>query len=64
MPQCNKLAIKALFDTTGISIIPTSDTKSQDVYDLNGRKVRSGSMSLDGLPRGIYIVGGKKVVVK
>jgi hypothetical protein len=64
MPQCNKLAIKALFDTTGIIIIPTSDTKSQDVYDLNGRKVRSGSMSLDGLPRGIYIVGGKKVVVK
>ena len=64
MPQCNKLAIKALFDTTGISIIPTSDTKSQDVYDLNGRKVRSGSTSLDGLPRGIYIVGGKKVVVK
>ena len=64
MPQCNKLAIKALFDTTGISIIPTSDTKSQDVYDLNGRKVRSGSMSLEGLPRGIYIVGGKKVVVK
>ena len=64
MPQCNKLAIKALFDTTGISIIPTSDTKSQDVYDLNGRKIRSGSMSLDGLPRGIYIVGGKKVVVK
>ena len=64
MPQCNKLAIKALFDTTGISIIPTSDTKSQDVYDLNGRKVRSGSTSLEGLPRGIYIVGGKKVVVK
>ena len=64
MPQCNKLAIKALFDTTGISIIPTNDTKSQDVYDLNGRKVRSGSTSLDGLPRGIYIVGGKKVVVK
>ena len=64
MPQCNKLAIKALFDTTGISIIPTSDTKSQDVYDLNGRKVRSGSMSLDGLPRGIHIIGGKKVVVK
>ena len=64
MPQCNKLAIKALFDTTGISIIPTNDTKSQDVYDLNGRKVRSGSTSLDGLPRGIYIVGGKKVVVR
>ena len=64
MPQCNKLAIKALFDTTGISIIPTNDTKSQDVYDLNGRKVRSGSTSLDGLPRGIYIIGGKKVVVK
>lgn len=62
MPQCKTLAISALFDATGIGIIPTSDTKPRDVYDLNGRKVRSGSTSLDGLPRGIYIVGGKKVI--
>lgn len=64
MPQCKKLVVTALFDATGIGIIPANGTKPQDVYDLNGRKVRSGSTSTEGLPRGIYIVGGKKVVVK
>ena len=61
MPQCKKLAVKALFDETGISTIVTDNT-IQNVYDLKGRIVRAGSTSLEGLPRGIYIVGGKKVV--
>ena len=61
MPQCKTLTIKALYDATGISIIPTANN-AQNVYDLNGRMVRSGSTSLEGLPRGIYIVGGRKVV--
>ena len=64
MPQCKKLVITALSDASGIGIIPTDGTKPQDVYDLNGRKVRSGSTSTEGLPRGIYIVGGKKVIVR
>ncbi len=34
-----------------------------DVYTLTGRKVRSGVTSLQGLPRGIYVVNGRKVVV-
>jgi hypothetical protein len=63
MPKCKKLAITALFDATGISVIPADNNYHQDVYDLNGRKVRSGSISLDGLPRGIYIVRGKKVLI-
>ena len=33
------------------------------VYDLQGRLVRRGT-SLNGLPRGLYLVGGRKVVVK
>lgn len=36
----------------------------QAVYDLSGRLVRSGTASLDGLPKGIYVAGGKKYVVK
>lgn len=64
MPQCKKLVITALSDASGIGIIPTDGTKPQDVYDLNGHKVRSGSTSAEGLPRGIYIVGGKKVIVR
>ena len=35
-----------------------------DVYDLRGHKVRQGVTSLDGLPAGIYIVNGKKVLKK
>lgn len=34
------------------------------VYDLSGRLVRQGSTSLDNLPKGLYIVDGRKVVVK
>jgi hypothetical protein len=62
MPQCKSLAITALIETNGIRTISNETIQAKDVYDLNGRKVRSGSTSLEGLPRGIYIVGGKKVV--
>ena len=33
-----------------------------DVYDLKGRRVRSAVTTLDGLPKGIYVIGGRKVV--
>ena len=33
-----------------------------DVYDLNGRKVRYQTTSLKDLPRGVYVVNGRKVV--
>lgn len=36
----------------------------QDVYDLSGRKVKSTKANLDNLPKGIYIYGDKKIVVK
>ena len=35
-----------------------------DVYDLNGRRVLNKVTSLDGLSNGVYIVNGKKIVVK
>jgi uncharacterized protein YjdB len=35
-----------------------------DVYDLGGRKVLNQVTSLNGLPNGIYIVNGKKVLIK
>ena len=35
-----------------------------DVYDLSGRLVRSGATSLHGLPKGTYIVGQNKVVIR
>ena len=35
-----------------------------DVYDLSGRKVLHQVTSLDGLPDGIYIVNGRKILKK
>lgn len=35
-----------------------------DVYDLSGRKVRSQATTLQGLPKGVYFVNGRKVVAK
>lgn len=46
-------------DSNGVII---SDSASVPVYDLKGVRVSNGS--LEGLPKGLYIQGGKKVYVK
>ena len=53
-------------DVTGIENIEDAPALAEpyDVYDLSGRKVRHQVTSLDGLPNGIYIVNGKKVLKK
>ena len=38
--------------------------KPANVYTISGQLVRKNSTSLEGLPKGIYIVNGKKVAVK
>ena len=35
-----------------------------DVYDMSGRKIRHQATTLQDLPKGVYIVGGQKVVLK
>lgn len=54
-------AIDQLNDTTA-----TSGPSSTNVYDLNGRKVLSHESvsSAGSLRKGIYIIGGKKVLVR
>lgn len=51
-------------EVTGIDSngIITSDSASAPVFDLKGVRVSNGS--LEGLPKGLYIQGGKKVYVK
>lgn len=51
-------------EVTGIDSngVITSDSASAPVYDLKGVRVSNGS--LEGLPKGLYIQGGKKVYVK
>lgn len=46
-------------DSNGVII---SDSASAPVYDLKGVRVSNGS--LEGLPKGLYIQGGKKIYVK
>ena len=53
--------------TDGIRIV-ADETVENDVrggiYDLQGRRLQTGGTETETLPRGIYIVGGKKVIVK
>ena len=51
-------------NTGGTSIVGVVDARheSMDVYSLNGRLVRKSATSLDGLPKGAYIVNGRKVI--
>ena len=68
---CLTSAINGKKRTVNIKFINEEDTaikdiqkgsKPFDVYSLNGVKLRKGVTSLDGLPRGLYIVNGRKVV--
>ena len=58
--------VKSLSDATGIQTVSrTNGGNVVDVYDVKGTLVKTGASSsnaLEGLPRGIYVVGGKKVV--
>ncbi len=47
----------------GVEVSKPATPFSQNVYDLNGRIVNTKG-NVDGLAKGIYIVNGKKVVIK
>ena len=46
---------------TGICNLKT-DIKPFDIYDVKGHKVRTAATTLDNLPKGIYIVNGRKMM--
>ncbi len=50
-------------DTDGISDL-NADGQTFDIYTLNGLLVKRQASTTKGLPSGIYIVNGKKVVIK
>ncbi len=65
----SRLATEGVLVVTDIAAGITSvlaDKDACNVYDLNGRLVRrqATAISTEGLPAGIYIRGGRKVVVK
>ena len=53
-------------EVTGIDEVEVAPavTEPFDVYDLSGHMVAHQVTSLDGLPKGIYIVNGKKMMKK
>ena len=49
---------------TGVDGMTATDSASYDVYTVDGTQVRHAAKSLGGLAKGVYVVNGKKVVVK
>jgi len=49
-------------DATAIATQSYTSEEPFEVYDIRGRKVRSEATSLNDLPKGVYIINGKKVV--
>lgn len=57
------------FEVRTIDAIQTIDNengikKDDTVYNMNGQVVRRNARSLDGLPKGLYIMNGKKYIVR
>ena len=58
-------AVGDISPATGIGETLREESQAgRAVYDLSGRKVADAITSHDSLPKGLYIVNGKKFVVK
>lgn len=55
--------IQPINEDTGINLLE-NDSPAADVYTLDGRLIRRDAASLDGLPAGIYLWKGKKIIKK
>jgi len=50
---------------TGINALhSTLNTQPYNIYDLRGRLVREGATSTEGLRPGVYVIDGRKIVVR
>ena len=45
-------------------VAETRESAAQCIYNMNGQVVRRGTTSTAGLPKGMYIIGGRKVTVR
>jgi len=50
-------------DAAGISH-PTAPTERYNVYSLDGKKLLTNAASIEGLPKGTYIVNGEKRIIE
>ena len=56
------IEIRAVEVPNNIEILDNNAKTSFNVYNINGQLLQSGTTDLNGLPHGIYIVNGKKVM--
>ncbi len=61
-PVWGEFANILVIGTSSINSVPFYSDKSQDIYSLDGRKVKLNVKSVDELPNGLYIINGKKVI--
>ncbi|MBR4730190.1 MAG: leucine-rich repeat protein [Prevotella sp.] len=50
--------------TAGIHDIRLDEDKTNDVYNLQGQKVLRQTSNIEQLPKGVYIINGKKIIKK
>ena len=62
IPEVRSITLR-FDDTDGIDGVEVNG-QPFDVYSLSGVLVKRGTTSLEGLPSGIYVVNGSKVVIK
>ncbi len=55
--------VVAMDETTDIQTISGS-VANVDIYDITGKLVRAKASSVEGLRSGVYVAGGKKIVIK
>lgn len=63
-PDGSESAPALLSVTTGIGQTELKPTATPNVYSTTGALVRRNATTLQGLPKGVYVVDGKKIVVK
>lgn len=63
-PVWGEFANILVIGTSSINSVPFDSGKPQDIYSLDGRKVRTKATTVEELPRGVYIINGKKTILK
>ena len=53
-----------VLNTTGINGVNSTVKSMGDIYNMNGVKVRNAGEDMRGLQKGMYIMNGKKIIMK
>ena len=54
----------SLSQTSDIDCITSNMISAPEIFDINGRRINFDGRSLNDLPKGMYIIGGKKRLIK